>query len=106
MKIIVDESTFVRTFDDYGRGNNFSVAAREALFEYLDEADPDMELDVIGICCEFSEHDSALDAAKEYGFEADEGEDESEQEASAQDWLTDRTIILECRGGSVVISGF
>ena len=55
----VTESDFIQAFDDYGRGNNFSIEAREALYEYLEDlseitGEP-IELDVIGICCDFSE---------------------------------------------------
>ena len=55
----VTESDFIRAFDECGRGNNFSIEAREALYEYLEayseDTGEDIELDVIAICCEFSE---------------------------------------------------
>jgi len=34
--------------------NNFSYAGLESLFNYLE--DDNLELDIIGICCDFSEH--------------------------------------------------
>lgn len=55
----VTETDFIRAFDECGRGNNFSFEAREALYEYLEDLSEslgeDIELDVIGICCDFSE---------------------------------------------------
>jgi hypothetical protein len=38
----------------------------------------EIELDVIALCCEYSEHKSALDAAADYGYDVD---DESEENA-------------------------
>ena len=55
----VTESYFIQAFEDMGRENNFSIEAREALYEYLEELSEEqgepIELDVIAICCEFSE---------------------------------------------------
>ena len=55
----VTETDFIRAFDECGRGNNFSFEAREALYEYLEDLSENLgegiELDVIAICCEFSE---------------------------------------------------
>lgn len=55
----VTESDFIQAFEACGRGNNFSIEAREAIYEYLEALSEDtgepIELDVIAICCEFSE---------------------------------------------------
>ncbi len=60
--MIIEELTegdFIKRFDDYNRGDNFSIAGRRALFEYFDELsteeDP-FKLDVIAICCDFNEY--------------------------------------------------
>lgn len=53
----VSKREFVDAFDDCGRGNNFTVAGREALFDFLDEQEH-YELDVIAICCEFTEYEN------------------------------------------------
>lgn len=49
------------------RPENFSYDGREALFNYLEQMEQDcgeeMELDVIGLCCDFTE--STLDEALE-----------------------------------------
>ena len=51
----VDQPKFVRAFEKAGRGDQFSQEALHALFEYLDNFDVDVELDVIAICCYFAE---------------------------------------------------
>jgi len=66
----VDEQDFIRAFDDMDRSENFSREARRALFEYLDDMSDDIgediELDPIGICCEWAELD-ADELFEQYG---------------------------------------
>ena len=50
----ITEWDFVNAFDQMNRSENFSVAGRKALFNFLEEVSPGMELDPIAICCEFS----------------------------------------------------
>lgn len=80
----VTESDFIQAFDDYGRGNNFSIEAREALYEYLKDLSEDLgesiELDVIAICCEFSEI-SFAEVLEEWGEDdEDDALDEFERQ--------------------------
>ena len=60
MKQIISKNQFVKAFDDAGRGNDFSIQGREALFDFFEELESDtgeeIELDVVAICCEFSEY--------------------------------------------------
>jgi len=60
MKKTINEYEFVKSFDDYNRSENFTVEARKALFNYLQdyetETGEEMELDVIAICCDFTEY--------------------------------------------------
>jgi len=75
MKTDVTQYDFERAFADMGRGDSFTYAGKQALYDWLIEYEEgtgeEQELDVIALCCDFSEHDSALEAAKEYGFEVD-----------------------------------
>lgn len=64
----VDESLFRSRFEDFNRvgpGGDFSYAGLRYLFEYLTSLEEDcgkeIELDVIAICCDFSE--STIDEA-------------------------------------------
>ena len=50
---------FERAFVDAGRGDNFSYEGKQILFDYLENLSEEMgepiELDVIALCCEYSE---------------------------------------------------
>jgi hypothetical protein len=102
MKQTVTSHQFVDSFSRCGRQAQFSVAARYALFDYLESYEEDcgvkLELDPIAICCEWAEYPSALAAAKEYGFK--DGID-SKDETPLQ-WLRNRTQVIEFDGGLVV----
>ena len=56
----IDQCLFRQTFHNYGRGDQFSYEGLNALFDYLEQLSEDMganiELDVIGLCCEFTEY--------------------------------------------------
>jgi hypothetical protein len=51
-----------------GRANQFSYDALGLLFDYFDEVDPDMELDVIAVCCDYAE-DTLTAISGDYDFE-------------------------------------
>ena len=56
----VYENDFINAFDNRGRGNNFSYKARASLYDYYESYSDDMgedyKLDVIAICCEWTEY--------------------------------------------------
>ena len=64
----VNEWEFIRAFQHMGRGDQFSREGLRALFEqlHLDDTGEDVELDVIALCCEWTEYDSIEDAAESY----------------------------------------
>lgn len=92
--------------------NGFSYAGALALCEYLEELEEDtgeeIEFDAVGIRCDWSEFDTAREAATEYGFEPDADLDEDEMEESALEWLRDQTQVVEIDSGygGVVVCGF
>lgn len=109
----VSKYDFSSAFHRAGRGDQFSHAALDALFDYLEEMESDLgeeiELDVIGLCTEWSEYSSALEAAEGAGYEKDEDEDQDEDEIeeAALDWLRDQAgTVIEVGDGSVVIQNF
>lgn len=67
----VNQYEFIESFDHIGRGNNFTREGRIALFEYLEdyetETSKEIELDPIGICCEFTEYETIADYNVDYG---------------------------------------
>ena len=75
----VDQNEFIRAFEAYGRGGQFSREGLEVLFDYIEDCSRDIgenvELDVIGICCEWTEYSSWEEAAREYAMQAYELED-------------------------------
>lgn len=83
------------------RPDNFSYDGLSALYNYLTDLSDDcgdIELDVIAICCDFSqecsddimtEHDITLE---QLGLDSDATSDE-EQEAVAE-WLSDHTTVI------------
>lgn len=83
MKQNVTEHDFVRAFDDYGRGDSYSREARFALYDYIIELEEDIgeeiELDVISICCAFSEYSSLEEFNEDYGRDFKDLEEVSEE---------------------------
>ena len=114
----VSFSDFCDAFRAADRNENFSYAAKRALFDWLEDyelsCDEPLELDVIALCCEWSEYDSATEAAEEYGFIApsqDHGEESDDEyqercEAEALEWLQDQTRVIECDNGHVIVQAF
>lgn len=68
MKMEVTENTLVEEFRKMGRGDQFSRRALELLLEYYNEITPEMELDVIGICCDWTEYKNLPEALDDYGY--------------------------------------
>jgi len=85
-----------------------------ALAEHLEQLEEDcgteIEFDVVAIRCDYSEHESALEAADECGFEPnpnlrEEPQSEEDKKADALSWLQDRTQVIEFDGG-IIIANF
>jgi hypothetical protein len=89
-----------------GRADQFSYDGLQALFEYLEQYEEDtgeaITLDVIALCCEYSEYSDALEAATEYGFEADADQDDDEQQTLAREWLQNQTQVIEHKSGIII----
>jgi hypothetical protein len=106
MKMTVTLYDFERAFEQAGRADSFSYSGKEALFEYLEQYEDDcgeqIELDVVALCCEYTEYNSALEAADGYDFQPDTEQDEEEQEEAALEYLRDNTQVIEFDGGVIV----
>jgi hypothetical protein len=104
----ITKCQFSDAFHTMGRENNFSYDGRNALYDYFTELEEDcgtsVELDVIAICCEFSEYDSPLGAAREYvSQDAWSAMTEDDANKSALNWMRDQTTVIELENGGVVI---
>jgi hypothetical protein len=90
-------SDFIDAFRAHGREAQFSYEAKEALFNYLEQLEEDtgepVELDVVGLCCEYEESD--LDEIiKGYGLDASSCETDDERHALAEKFLNERTTVV------------
>jgi len=110
MKQSIGFNQFTDAFHSYERFDNFGYAALKALFEYLEEYEEgtgeEMELDVIALCCDFTQYDSAREAAEEMitGFEREEDESDEDLEERALEELQENTTVITYDGGVVVQS--
>lgn len=70
MKQTINFYDFMQAFERYGRENQFSREGLCALFEMLEEyeqdTDQEIELDVIALCCDFTEYDSLEEITEAY----------------------------------------
>ena len=70
MKQSISFYAFDRAFSDMGRENQFSYEGKRALFEWLDDFDDscgtETELDVIALCCEFTEFEGFAEFQDNY----------------------------------------
>lgn len=118
MKTTVDFSLFCNSFSD-AYNNNFSFEGKRALFDYLSMVERDtkeeLELDIVALCCEYTEYDSAWDAMYAYQpddmpVEGEPGDDlvaiQIKNEAAAANWLGERTALIEVPGKGVIIQNF
>lgn len=70
MKETVTQTMFIDAFREANRENNFTYYGRIALYEYLtgveEDCDIEIEFDVIGICCEYTEYESLAELQENY----------------------------------------
>lgn len=108
MKTTVSVYDFREAFRQAGR-ENFSYDALGLLFDYFEELEEDMgseiELDVVAICCEYSE-DDAVSIAGNYDIDITDM-DEAEALESVQDYLNNHTSVVgTTSNGSIVYADF
>ena len=90
----IDIYDFRRAFTDYDRTAHFSYDGLNALFDWLSEMSNDCtepyELDVIALCCEFTEYSDLAEIKQAYNT------------INTIDDLHDRTIAIEFDGGIII----
>jgi hypothetical protein len=89
---IDNASQFRDQFKQCGRADQFSYEALGLLFDYLSDCGSDIELDVVGICCEFSE-DMPKSIADSYGIDT-EGLNEGEVVDAVMSYLDDHSVTV------------
>jgi len=116
MKQNVSLETFKETFatapENYR--DHFSNEGLEALYNYLIEYEEstgeEMDFDMVGLCCDFTEYKDAIEAASEYfefegmkfNKDGDEMETRDEVEKKALEFLNERTQVIEFDGGIII----
>ena len=90
---------FEQAFRNHNRFDNFGYDGLKALFDWLTdlEADTgeDIELDVIGLCCDFSLYDSLKDFQDDYG-----------EEYGTMADIENKTLVIPVNGDSFIIQHF
>ena len=102
MKEYVNEHTFRDRFmrsDNYK--NNFSYEGPHALFEYFEEIELvldgiEIEFDMIGICCDYTEYDSLEDFNADYS---------SDDKVYTLDDIREETVVIEIPDTERFITG-
>ena len=97
MKQTISRCDFHDAFVKHDRLTQFSYEARELMFEHLeqyeDQTGEELELDVIAICCDYSE-ESFGDIAKNYNIGLDHDDDEETQKQCVIDYLQYHTVYI------------
>jgi hypothetical protein len=87
---------FQDAFSDMNRGDNFTYEALKELYDYYDNIGEDIELDVISICCDWSEL-SEEECRREYSI------DEAD---AVGDYLGNNTTYYELSNGNYLFQAF
>tara|TARA_R110000822_G_scaffold84959_7_gene199257 strand:+ start:333 stop:635 length:303 start_codon:yes stop_codon:yes gene_type:complete len=100
MKQTINFSQFCDAFTNMDRQDNFSYEGKQALFDWIEQLDDDCgtetELDVIALCCEFTEYE---DLAEFHGvYDADDYAD--------LDAINDHTFVIPVDANSFIIQDF
>lgn len=103
-----DESLFIGRFEDYKRvetsenpNGNFSYRGLRYLFEYIDDAydeeDP-FKMDVISLCCDYSEYKNFDSYLADYSGQHEEQEDDESDgdfKARVEGEIIDKTTLIK-----------
>lgn len=114
---------FCDAFASMDRKDKFTYEGKQVLFDYLEQLGEDtgepIELDVIALCCDYTEYKTAWEAMEQYKLEDmptvdpedtdGTGKDlvqiQEESEKLALEWLHDNTHVIEF-DGSIIIQNF
>lgn len=110
MKQTINLYDFREAFASMNRKDQFSYEALELIYDYLTELEDsigeELELDVIAICCDYTE-DSYESIAKLYGIELDSEDDEEDQLQQVKDFIETESILVGVTdSGSIVYQQF
>lgn len=102
----INFSDFCDAFRRLDRHEQFSYAAKRALFDYLESIENDtgekIELDVIALCCEYVEMDLA-DVIEQYNLNI---QPEDNKHKIVEAYLYDQTTLLWNKGDTFLFAQF
>ena len=107
MKQTVNIHDFRQAFIDCGREGTFTYEGLAALFEWIEQYEEDcgaeIELDVIALCCEYSEYESAMTCVSECGYDAEPSDNDAGlTEEDCLEYLRYNTQVIEFNGGIII----
>ena len=104
----ISEYDFIEAFREMNRENNFSYDGRKTLFEYLEESGEEIELDIIALCCEFTEYENIDEYLKEYDskYEPDEFDTEEEFKKAVFEEINENTQLIMIDDESFIIAAY
>lgn len=98
----VNFNDFLEEFEKYGREDQFTYEGKEALFNYLNELGEDLgesiELDVIAICCDFTEYGCLEEFNDAYNYAVGE--------VNSIDDICGYTVVIPIDEESFIIQNF
>ncbi len=107
---ILDENLFKSRFEDYKRvvgsddeqGGNFTYEGLRALFEYLEDlsegTEQNIELDVIALCCDYSEYRDLNEYLTDYSNQHSkrkEFDTEEEFKQVIEEEISEKTTLIK-----------
>lgn len=100
----ITQSDFVNAFDQRGRGSSWSLRGLEALYDFLEDVDPNYDLDVVALDCQYSDFNAMGDLQNDYEHLFDEDEEYDDDEII--DTLSNHTTVIRYDGGVVIDTEF
>ena len=94
MKVTIGVNDFLDAWRTSTRDKQFSYEGKLALFEMFEEVEDDIgeeiELDIIGICCEFAEYINLAAVLEDYKY------------IETMEDLKENTAVIEFDGGIII----
>jgi len=105
----INFSDFIDAFRNHDRAEQFSYDGKRALFDHLEQLEEDtgepIELDVIGLCCDYAES-TADEIIEEYDLDTSDCEDDDARRDLVDGFLNENTIIIWSKGDTFLYQQF
>ena len=95
------------------RGDSFGYAGWNAIGEYLEELSnntSDIEIDIVGICCDYNHAENAQEVFDQYAVDIDSEEwdemDDEEKLEAIEGYLQENTSVVCCEDGCIIWAAF